>query len=390
MGFPVIIEAVRTPFGRRAGAFRDLRPDAMLAHAFRALLVRSGVAPDRIEDIVVGCVSQAGEQSANVARQAGLLARLPVEAGAFTLNRMCGSGQTAVHIAAQAVAAGDAQYVIGGGVESMSRVPMFLDVTLGREPFSDWGGLNPELLAAHELPHQGASAELLARAHGITRADLDAFAQESHRRAHDAAERKLNREIVAVDTKSADGSVVRVERDEGIRSSIDPARMAGLAPIFEPNGGVITAGNSSQMSDGAAAVLVGDSDAAKADGLRARARFLARVSVGSDPRMQLDGVIPATRKALAKSGLSLADLDWIEINEAFACVPLAWSRAFDTDPATINRWGGAIAHGHPLGATGAGLIAKTLSGLEATGGTVGMTVFCVGHGMSTVTVVERL
>lgn len=390
MGFPVIIEAVRTPFGRRNGAFRELRPDALLAHALRALVDRSGIAPEAIEDIAAGCVSQAGEQAANVARQAGLLAGLPIEVGAFTLNRMCGSGQTAVHIAAQAVAAGDAGYMVGGGVESMSRVPMFLDVTLGAKPFSDWSGLNPELLARQELPHQGVSAELLARAHGFGRANLDTFARESHRRAHEAAGRGLNREIVPLEWESADGVMHRMERDEGIRPVIDPAKMAELVPIFQPDGGVITAGNSSQMTDGAAAVLVGDSDAAKADGLHARARFLARVGVGSDPRMQLDGVIPATRKALTKAGVSLADVDWVEVNEAFACVPLAWSRAFDVDPARINRWGGAIAHGHPLGATGAALIAKTLAGLEANGGTVGMAVFCVGHGMSTATIIERL
>lgn len=390
MGIPVIVEALRTPFGRRAGVFQGQRPDTLLAHALRSLVARSGIAPERIEDIVVGCVSQAGEQSANIARQAGLLAGLPVEVGAFTLNRMCGSGQTAVHIAAQAVAAGDAQYVVGGGVESMSRVAMFLDVTLGREPFSDWSGLNPELLVSHQLPHQGMSAELLAQAHGITRAELDAYAQESHRRAHDAAQRGLNKEIAPIECRVDDGKVLRVDRDEGIRAVIDPARMASLAPIFQANSGVITAANSSQMTDGAAAVLVGDSDAVHADGLRARARFRARVSVGSDPRMQLDGVMPATRKALAKAQLSLADVDWIEINEAFACVPLAWSRTFGTDPEKLNRWGGAIAHGHPLGATGAALIAKTLTGLEATGGTIGMTVFCVGHGMSTATIIERI
>jgi len=390
MGYPVIVEATRTPFGRRAGALAAIRPDALLAHALGAVVARSGVAPERIDDVVAGCVSQAGEQAANIARQAALLAGLPQQVGGFTLNRMCGSGQTAVHLAAQAVAAGDADYVIGGGVESMSRVPMFLDVTLGAAPFADWSGLNPQLLARCDMPHQGLSAELLARAHGLTRADLDAFARESHRRAHDAAQQGFNREIAPIAWQDADGKEASLARDEGIRAVVDAAKMAALAPIFQPDGGVITAGNSSQMTDGAAAVLVGDSDAVKADGLRARARFRARVSVGSDPRMQLDGVLPATRKALAKAGASLQDLDWIEVNEAFACVPLTWSRVFDVDPARINRWGGAIAHGHPLGATGAGLIAKALAGLEATGGTLGLVVFCVGHGMSTATIIERI
>jgi acetyl-CoA acetyltransferase family protein len=389
VGYPVIVEAIRSPFGRRAGALREVRPDQLLATTLDRLVKRAGVDASRIDDVIAGCVSQAGEQSANLARQAGLLAGLPIQTAGFTLNRMCGSGQTAVHIAAQAVAAGDSDYVVGCGVESMSRVPMFLDVTLG-PPFSDWSGLNPDLLARHEMLHQGLSAELLARKYELARADLDAFGVESHRRAHAAAMAGSNREIEPLEGKTADGATVKLAVDEGIRAEIDPAKMAALAPIFRPGDGLITAGNSSQMTDGAAAVLVGDSDAVKADGLKARARFLARVCVGSDPKMQLDGVVPATRKALAKARMALKDVDWIEVNEAFACVPLAWSREFDVDTAKINRWGGAIAHGHPLGATGAGLIAKTLAGLEATGGRTGLIVFCVGHGMSTATIIERI
>jgi acetyl-CoA acyltransferase len=386
----VIIEAVRTPFAKRGGAFREQRPDALLASLFTPLVERSGVDPARVEDVVTGCVSQAGEQAANVGRLAWLLAGMPVETPALTLNRMCGSGQTAVHIAAQEVAAGDARYAIGCGVESMSRVPMFLDVTLGAQ-FRDWTCLNPELLEKHDLIHQGESAERVAEAWKISREELDAFARESHRRAFAAAQAGLNAEVVPTAGRDAEGGLKEMSADEGIRAAIDPAKMASLKPIFRPEGaGLITAGNSSQMTDGAAAVLVGDREAAAADGLRARARFRARVVVGSDPVMQLDGVIPATRKALERAGVTLADLDWIEVNEAFACVPLAWMREMRADPAKLNPWGGAIAHGHPLGATGAGLLAKTLAGLEATGGTLGLTVFCIGHGMASATVIERI
>lgn len=389
MGQPVIVDAIRSAFGRRGGVFGDVRPDALLASVLTRLVERTGVDPHGIDDLIAGCVTQAGEQGGNVARQAALLAGLPIEIPAFTLNRMCGSGQTAVHIAAQAVAAGDARYAIGCGVESMSRVPMFCDVS-PNTPFRDWSCLNPDLLSRHDMLHQGQSAERVAKKWGLRRDELDAFAKESHRRAHEAATAGRHREIVPLPGRARDGSEVSVSSDEGIRAVIDAEKMASLEPVFQPQGGVVTAGNSSQMSDGAAALLIADSEAAQADGLRARARFRARVSLGSDPAMQLDGVIPATLKALNKASLTLLDVDWIEINEAFACVPLAWSREFDFDLARINRWGGAIAHGHPLGATGAGLVAKTLAGLEETDGTVGLTVFCVGHGMATATVIERV
>ena len=389
MGEAVIVAAIRSPFARRGGAFREHRPDALLASDLKSLVERAGIDAAKIEDVVTGCVSQAGEQAANVGRLAWLLAGMPVETPALSLNRMCGSGQTAVHIAAQEVCAGDARYAIGGGVESMSRVPMFLDVTLGAQ-FKDWTCLNPALLEKHDLIHQGESAERVAEHWKITRQELDAFAKESHRRAHEAAGAGKNREIAPVEGLAASGELVQLTSDEGIRAGIDDARMASLKPIFRAEHGMITAGNSSQMADGAAAVLVGDHDAVKADGLAARARFRARVVVGSDPVMQLDGVIPATRKALARAGIALQDLDWIEINEAFACVPLAWALEFEPNREKMNPWGGAIAHGHPLGATGAGLIAKTLAGLEATGGTLGLTVFCIGHGMASATIIERI
>lgn len=377
---PVILEAVRTPFGRRGGIHGATRPDSLLAGALQALVKRAGLPIDAVDDVIAGCVSQAGEQGANIARLATLLAGFPLTVPAVTLNRMCGSGQQALHFAAQAVAAGDATYVIGGGVESMSRVPMFVDVTLGAV-FKDWAALNPAL-AKFDLVSQGESAERMVDRFGLSRAALDRYSAASHAKATAAARAGKHREIVPLDSG--------VTADEGIRSNIDPGKMATLAPVFRPEDGRITAGNSSQMADGAAAVLIGARHAAVVDGFQPKARFLARVAVGSDPSLQLDGVIAATEQALKRARLSLDDIDWIEINEAFACVPLAWCQYFKRDTESVNPWGGAIAHGHPLGATGAGLVAKALAGLRETGGTFGLVVFCVGHGMSTTTVLERL
>jgi acetyl-CoA acetyltransferase family protein len=381
---PVIVDAVRTPCGRRGGAYRDTRPDRLLAVALRGLVDRAVLDPARVEDVINGTVTQAGEQGANVGRLAVLLAGFPVEVPAVTLNRMCGSSQQAVHFAAQAVAAGDMGYVIAAGVESMTRAPMFSDIgSLDR--------LNPELRARHELIHQGESAERVAERWHISRQEADAFAAESHRRAAAAARAGRHRELLPTPAVDADGAAVTLTRDEGIRDAVDPAKMAGLPTVFRPAGaGVVTAGNASQVADGAAAVLVADRERAVADGLRPRARFRARVVVGGDPTLQLTAIIPATQRALARAGLSLADVDWFEVNEAFASVVLAWARECRPDMARVNPWGGAIAHGHPLGATGAALLAKMLAGLEATGGQFGLQVMCIGHGMATATVVERL
>ena len=380
---PVVVEAVRTPFARKESAFRDIRPDTLLAGALAGLCERAKVPPAKIEDVVTGCVTQSGEQGANIGRLAVLLAGFPVEVPAVTLNRMCGSSQQAVHFASQEIAAGDAYYTIGAGVEHMSRAPMFSDVgTLDK--------LNPEL-KKFNLIHQGESAERLAEKYKITRADVDEFAMESHRRASAAARENRNKEILPTAGLDKAGIAVTLTRDEGIRDTLDPSKIATLATVFRPDGnGVVTAANSSQISDGAAAVLIADREVALSDGLRPRARFLARVAVGDDPTLQLAGVIPATRKALERSGLSIADLDWIEINEAFATVVLSWARELKVGLDRVNPWGGAIAHGHPLGATGAGLFAKMLVGLEATGGTLGLQTMCIGHGMATCTIIERI
>ncbi|MCI0462550.1 MAG: thiolase family protein [Gemmataceae bacterium] len=379
----VLLEAVRTPFARRGSAYRDVRPDRLLAHALRGLVTRVGIEPGKIDDVLTGTVTQAGEQGANVGRLGVLLAGFPVQVPALTLNRMCGSSQQAAHTAAQAIAAGDMNYVIACGVESMTRVPMFSDIGGGFEK------LNPELRACHDLIHQGESAERVADRWQIRREEADALAAESHQRAAQAARTGCNRELLPAPGVDAAGAPVIVTRDEGIREVIDRAKMAGLPTVFRPAGeGVVTAGNSSQIADGAAALLVANRETALADGFRPRARFRARVVVGDDPTLQLMGVIPATHKALARARLTLRDIDWIEINEAFATVVLAWAREFRPDMARVNPWGGSIAHGHPLGATGAGLIAKMLAGLEATGGQFGLQVMCIGHGMATATILE--
>jgi acetyl-CoA acyltransferase len=385
MAEPVILEVARTPFAKRNGAFRETRPDVLLAHALRGLAKRAGIDAAKIEDVVTGVVTQAGEQGANVGRLGVLLAGFPVSVPAVTLNRMCGSSQQSVHFAAQEVAAGDAKYAIGAGVESMTRVPMFTDIGGGYEK------LNPAVLEKYDLIHQGESAERIAEKWQITRDDVDQYSAESHRKASAAAAQNFNKEILPTPGIDADGKSFELKRDEGIREKLDMAKMKTLATVFRPNGnGVVTAGNSSQISDGASAILVGDRETAKADGFKPRARFLAKVAVGDDPMMQLTGVIPATRKALERAKMTIHDLDWIEINEAFATVVISWARELKPRMERVNPWGGAIAHGHPLGATGAGLMSKMLIGLETTGGKTGLQVMCIGHGMATATIIERI
>jgi acetyl-CoA acyltransferase len=382
---PVILEAVRTPFAKAGGAFREVRPDALLARTLDGLLERAGLDPEKVEDVINGTVTQAGEQGANLGRLGVMLAGFPVTVPAVSLNRMCGSSQQAAHFASQAVAAGDISYAIASGAESMTRAPMFSDTGDGETGFA----VNPDLLEKQDLVHQGESAERIAEKWKISREDLDAFATESHRRASAAAREGKNKEILPTTGLDSEDNEVEFTTDEGIRHNIDPEKMAHLKPVFRSEG-VVTAGNSSQITDGASAVLVGDREVAEADGLTPRARFLARVAVGEDPVMQLTGVIPATRMALKRAGLGIDDLDWIEINEAFASVVLSWADELHPDMDKVNPWGGAIAHGHPLGATGAGLMAKMLAGLEATGGQFGLQVMCIGHGMSTATILERI
>lgn len=384
MNEPVIIDAIRTPVGRNRGALRDTRPDELCAGLIGEMLKRTGIDGDKIADVITGCVTQYGEQGANIGRLAVLLSPLPSSVPAVTLNRMCGSSQQAVHFAAQSIAAGDARYVLAGGVESMTRVPMFSDIK------GDLGNLNPSIGNKYELIHQGESAERIAEKYGLTREELDRLAFESHVKAARAMKSGFSRDqIMPVGGADAEGRPFILNYDEGVRINPDLERMSSLSPVFR-EGGVITAANSSQISDGAALLLLADRKRAEADGFRPRAKIRARAVLGGDPTMQLLEVIPATREVLSRAGLSLTDMDVIEINEAFASVVLAWAKELKPDMEKVNPNGGAIAHGHPLGATGAVLMTKLLYELERANGQFGLQVMCIGHGMATATVIERL
>lgn len=385
----VIIEAVRTPFGKFNGAFRETPANKLLANALQGVVDKSGIDKAKIDDVVAGSVTQIGEQAADIARQSLLMAGFPIEVAGVTLNRFCGSGQQAVHFASQVIDAGDSDYMIASGVESMTRVGMLTDMTVGG-PYKGFEPMGAELLNKYPLVHQGVSAELLADKWGITREEVDAFAVDSHAKAQAAIQSGANKEIMSMPGLDKEGNAITLNVDEGVRAVIDPIKLASLDTIFRPEGGVVTAGNASQISDGAAAVLIANKQVAIADGFTPRAQFRARVVIGSDPVLQLDGPIAATKLALKKAGLTVDDIDWFEINEAFATVSLAWMKEINPKPERVNPWGGAIAHGHPLGATGAGLTAKMVAGLEATGGQFALQTMCIGLGMATATIIERI
>ncbi|HLE28498.1 MAG TPA: thiolase family protein [Anaerolineales bacterium] len=375
-----IIAAARSPVGvgKPGGALSGVTPLDLMAQVLREVPRRAGIDPALVQDVILGCVSPLGEQGANIARLAALKAGFPVEVPGVTLNRMCGSSQQAVHFAAQAIASGDMEMVIAGGVESMSRVP------LGADWPKEWPADFP-----YRLIHQGLSAELVAEKWGLTREALDDFSYESHLRAGTAARAgRFAPEILPIPV-CVDGATHPVTADEGIRLNPDRAKMAALKAVFK-EGGVITAGNSSQISDGAAALLLASEAAVKRQGLRPRARIVARVVVGADPVLMLTGPIPATWQALARAGLSLADVDVIEINEAFASVVLAWQKETGADLSRVNPNGGAIALGHPLGASGARIMTTLLHELERRQARYGLQTMCIGHGMATATVIERL
>lgn len=374
-----IVSAVRTPIGRgRAdGALAAVHPLNLLAKTLAESVHRAGVPKNLVEDIIVGCVTPAKEQGSNIGRLAALKAGFPIEVPGTQINRYCGSGQQAIHFAAQAIAAGDMEIAIGAGIESMSRVPMGSDGGIGEEVRKDF---------PYPLVHQGWSAELLAAKYKLTRAELDEYAAKSHTRAAQAAKSGWTRaEIMPVEV---DGKIV--EFDEGVRPSIDPAKMASLPAVFKPEGGVVTAGNASQISDGAAAVVLASGAAAERLGLKKLARVMTRVVVGSDPELMLDGPIEATHRALQRAGLKIDDMHAIEINEAFASVVLAWAREHRPRMERVNIQGGAIAHGHPLGATGAVLMTKLVHILQRTGGRYGLQTMCEGFGMANATIIERV
>ena len=387
---PVIVGAVRTPVGRRNGGLAGVHAVDLGAVALRALVERSGVDPMLVDDVIMGCVSQIGEQAVNVARNAWLAAGLPEEVPATTIDRQCGSSQQAVQFAAQGILAGGYQLVVAGGVEHMTRVPMGSTMAGPGVPGVPFGPAMHDRYQGRLVP-QGVSAELIAEKWGLTRAEQDDFSLRSHRCAAAAQDaRRLDAQLVAVEVPGVDGATTTwVRADEGVRRDTSAEKLASLKPAFRPDG-MVTAGNSSQISDGAAALLVAGREVAEALGLRPRARFVSFALAGVDPVTMLTGPIPATEKALAKAGLTLAQLDVIEINEAFASVVLAWGREVDPDWSKVNPNGGAVALGHPLGASGARLMTDLLAELERRGGRYGLQVMCEGGGMANATVIERL
>jgi acetyl-CoA acyltransferase len=372
-----IISAVRTPVGvgKQKGSLAPVAPVDLGSLVLREAVRRAGVEPGRVEDLVWGCVTPIGDQGANIARLTALQAGLPVTTAGVTLNRMCGSGQQAVHFAAQAILSGDMDLVVAGGVEMMSHQP------LGSDWPAEWPPDFP-----YPLVHQGISAEMMAEKWGLTRDELDDFSYQSHLRAMNAIESgRFKEQIVPV--IRPDG--VCVDQDEGVRMPPDREKMAALKPVFKQDG-VVTAGNSSQISDGAAALLLASANAVGRYNLSPIARIAARVVVGSDPVLMLDGPIPASRKALGKAGIPIYQVQVVEINEAFASVVLAWAQELEPDMEQVNPNGGAIALGHPLGASGAVLMVKLVHELQRSGSQYGLQTMCIGHGMATATILERV
>jgi acetyl-CoA acyltransferase len=383
---PVIVGAVRTPVGRRNGGLAGLHAVDLGAAALRALVDRSGVDPERVEDVIMGCVSQTGEQAVNVARNAWLAAGLPEEVPATTIDRQCGSSQQAVQFAAQGIMAGGYELVVAGGVEHMTRVPMGSTMEGPGVPFG------PTMHARYQgrLVPQGISAELIAEKWGLTREEQDAFSLRSHHRAAAAQDAgRFDRQLVPVEVPGPHGASTWVRADEGVRRDTSMEKLAGLKPAFRPDGQV-TAGNSSQISDGAAALLLASRATAEALGLRPLARFVSFALAGVDPVLMLTGVIPATERVLHRAGLRLGDVEVVEINEAFASVVLAWGREVEPDWERVNPNGGAIALGHPLGASGARIMTDLVAELARRGGRYGLQVMCEGGGMANATILERL
>lgn len=378
----VIVEAVRTPVGRRNGTLSHVRADELAAEPLREIVRRTGISPKIVEDVIFGCVSQVGEQAFDVARIATLIADYPVEVPAATIDRQCGSSQQAVHFAAQAILSGDMDVVVAGGIENMSRVPMLSSMQGVK--------LSDELTSRHEMINQGLSADRIADKWGLSREQMDEFSLQSHEKAIAAQkEGRFDREIMPIEVRLPDGTKTTLQRDEGPRSDTSLEKLASLKPAFQANG-KIHAGNSSQISDGAVAILLMSRSKAEELGLKPRFRVVARVVVGADPTLMLTGPIPATEKVLKKAGMKLGDIDIFEVNEAFASVPLAWLHETGADPRKMNPNGGAIAIGHPLGASGGRLMCTMLYEMERSGVRFGLQTMCEGHGMANATIIERL
>jgi len=381
MNNAVIVGAARTAVGKRNGKFSTVRPDDLLADMLKALVERTKIDPAEVEDVVIGCVDQLGEQGFNIARNAALIAGFPLDVCGTTLDRMCGSGQQAANFAAMGVMSGQYECVIAGGVENMSRVPMGSNASGPGD-----GPLSPRLQALYNIVPQGISAEMLAEKWGLKREELDKFSGESHEKAGRAiAEGRFKREIAPITLP--DGSVF--DTDEGVRVPVNWEKLASLAPSFKPDG-VVTAGSSSQISDGAAALLIMSEARAKALKLTPRARIVATSLAGVDPTIMLTGPIPATQRVLKKAGLKIDQIDLFEINEAFASVVLAWERELHPDMERVNVNGGAIALGHPLGCSGARLMNTLLHELERSKKRYGLQTMCIGFGQGIGTIIERL
>ena len=384
----LIVDVVRTPFakGRADGALSAVHPVDLLAKTLEGLVARTGIDPGAVDDVIAGCVIQVGEQAANIGRQAWLAAGFPETVPAVTIDRKCGSAQQAMDFGAQGVMAGAYDLAIACGVEMMSRVPMGSN-RRGKDH------LGPMLRRRYTdgLVHQGISAELIAARWGLTRADLDAYALRSHRRAAAAEERGLfARDILPIDEASTDEGIRRTTSAEKL-AALEPAFVdAGTAERFPEIGWVVTAGNSSQVSDGASALLIASEEAALRLGLTPRAAITHFAVSGDDPVLMLTGIIPATEKLLSRSGRTLDEIDRFEVNEAFASVVLAWSQTLGADLDRVNVNGGAIAFGHPVGASGGRLTANLIGSLEESGGRLGLQTMCESGGMANATLIERL
>ncbi len=378
----VIVEAVRTPIGRRNGKLKDVHPVVLGSLVLKEVVARAGIEPSQVDDVVFGCVGQAGEQSLNIGRNAWLTAGFPVTTPATTVDRQCGSSQQAIHFAANLIQSGMCDVTIAGGVESMSRVPMGSNAVSPGTPFP------PELLELYDLVPQGISAELIARKYGISRQAMDEFSVVSHHRAAEATEKgNFNSQIMPVDVSNGQPEIF--SRDEGFRPNASYEATAALQPAFNPEHSV-TAGNSSQISDGAAAVMLMSLEKARSLGLKPRARIRAQAVVGTDPVLMLEGPIPGTAAVLKRAGLDLGDIDLFEVNEAFASVVLAWSKETGGDLKKTNVNGGAIAVGHPLGASGAILMNRLLYELERRDLRYGLETMCCGGGLGTATIIDRV
>ena len=396
---PVIIDAVRTPIGRYAGALSSVRPDDLAARTVEAAVQRTGIDPAEIGDVIFGATNQAGEDNRNVARMALLLAGLPLEVPGVTVNRLCASGLEAVSQAARAIRSGEGDLLLAGGVESMSRAPMvglkpergfprggmdLQDTTIG------WRFANPLMRELHGTEAMGETAENVAERYDVSRKDQDALALESHRRAIDAAEAgRFDGELVTVDAPQPKGDPITVHADEGPRPDTTPERLAALRPVFR-QGGTVTAGNSSQINDGAACLVVASEEKARQIGAEPLARILATGAAGVEPSHMGVGPVPATRLALKRASLAIDDIDLVELNEAFAAQVLASIRELGIPHEKLNVNGGAIALGHPLGASGARLIGTLAHELRSSGKRYGVATMCIGVGQGLATVIENV